>query len=107
MDIKRSPSGDWEVTGAACSRGVRFAKEERTLPRRMLTSTLPVRGGHLPRVAFRSREAIPKEMLFQVLKSLRGKTLEAPIEPGDILVENVAETGIDLIATSHIGRKQS
>lgn len=95
----------WEVFGAACRRGVDYGIEEATAPRRMLTTTMEVEDGVRARVSVRSSQALPKEILFPVLESLRGKKVPAPIEPGQIVVENVGGTEMSLIATSRVERK--
>lgn len=107
MTVDQTPSGTWDVHGAACARGVRFAMEEMSAPKRMLTSTVSVSGGHLSRVSLCSQTAFPKDKIMPVLESLRTLQVEAPIHLGDILVKNAGETGIDLIATSAVERKAS
>lgn len=37
-----------EVTGNTCPRGADYARKELTDPRRIVTSSVPVEGGHLP-----------------------------------------------------------
>ena len=53
------------VTGNTCPRGEKYAVTESTAPRRVLTSTVRVTGGHLPLCPVRTKGDIPKEKLLQ------------------------------------------
>ena len=57
-------------TGNKCPRGALFAEQERTAPRRVLTTTLRGPGGCL--VPVRTERPIAKEALFDVMEELRG-----------------------------------
>ena len=65
------------LEGQTCSRGVAFVREELTDPRRMLTTTVRVRGGTLPLVPVRSSGPLPKERIFDVVEKLRDVVLQA------------------------------
>lgn len=88
-----------EVSGQACKRGLDFVREELTAPKRMLTTTVRVKGGALPLVPVRSSAPLPKELLLPVAALLRQITLEAPVREHQVIVANVLGTGIDIIAS--------
>lgn len=90
------------VNGNTCKRGDDYARKELTDPRRIVTSTVPVAGGNLPVVSVKTASDIPKEKIRECLCALKGVTLTAPIQIGDVIVENVADTGVDVIATKSI-----
>ena len=48
------------VAGNGCPRGDRYARDEVCHPVRMLTSTVPVRGGALRRVSVKTAAPIPR-----------------------------------------------
>jgi len=90
------------VAGAACKRGVAYAERECTNPTRIVTSTVPVRGGDLRRVPVKTGNAIPKNKIAACLHSLKGIELEVPVKIGDIVVQNVCGTGVDIVATRNV-----
>ena len=90
------------VNGNTCKRGDDYARKELTDPRRIVTSTVPVAGGNLPVVSVKTASDIPKGKIRECLCALKGVTLTAPVQIGDVIVENVADTGVDGIATKSI-----
>ncbi len=90
------------VKGNTCPRGDKYARQECTHPERMLTSTVKVEGGSLPVVPVKSASPIPKEMLFDAMKEVNKVTLKAPVEIGDIVIENILGTGVNIIATNDV-----
>ena len=90
------------VNGNTCKRGDDYARKELTDPRRIVTSTVPVAGGNLPVVSVKKASDIPKGKIRDCLCALKGVTLTAPVQIGDVIVENVADTGVDVIATKSI-----
>ena len=57
------------ISGATCKRGKAYAKTELTDPRRMLTTTMRVKGAGL--VPVKSSEALPKALLLTWKSSTR------------------------------------
>ena len=53
-------------------------------------------------VSVKTVSDIPKEKIRECLCALKGVTLTAPVQIGDVIVENVADTGVDVIATKSI-----
>lgn len=90
------------VNGNTCKRGDDYARKELTDPRRIVTSTVPVAGGNLPVVSVKTASDIPKGKIRECLCALKGVTITAPVQIGDVIVENVADTGVDVIATKSI-----
>ena len=90
------------LNGNTCKRGDDYARKELTDPRRIVTSTVPVAGGNLPVVSVKTASDIPKGKIRECLCALKGVTLTAPVQIGDVIVENVADTGVDVIATKSI-----
>lgn len=88
------------VTGNTCKRGDSYARQECTHPERMLTSTVKVTGGRLPVVPVKSAKPIPKELLFDCMTEINKVTLTAPVKIGDVVLENVLNTGVNIVATN-------
>lgn len=96
---------DIKVTGNTCLRGVKYAKDEVTCPKRVITSLVKVKEGDLPVVCCKSKESIDKKLIFEVLDEIKKVEVTAPIHIGDVLIKNVLNTGVDIIATKEIKRR--
>ncbi|MDO5350816.1 MAG: DUF1667 domain-containing protein [Lachnospiraceae bacterium] len=94
-----------KVEGNTCKRGDDYARKEVTNPTRIVTSTVMVEGGRDVTVSVKTRSDIPKGKIFECVKSLKGVTVQAPVRIGDVIVENSAGTGVDIIATSNVEAK--
>ncbi len=90
------------VTGNNCIRGDKYVRDELTHPVRMVTSMVAVEGGELPVVSVKTKEAIPKEKMAECIEALKNMRVKAPVKIGDVILENVAGTGIPIIATKNI-----
>jgi len=87
------------VSGNTCPRGVAYAEKEITNPTRIVTSTVMVEGGKSPMVSVKTKVDIPKGKIFDVVKALKGVVVKAPVKIGDVIIPNVAGTGVDIVAT--------
>ena len=85
------------VEGNTCPRGKRYAEDEVTCPKRVVTSTLPAGSA---RVSVKTVPAIPKERIFDVMYVIHGASVTPPVRIGDVIIKNIAGTGSDLVATS-------
>lgn len=90
------------VAGNSCPRGDKFAHQELTYPMRVLTTTVAISGGDEALLPVRTAEAIPLALHAQAMDLIRGLVVEAPIRMGDVVLENLLGTGIDLIASMDI-----
>lgn len=101
LTVNLEEDGTMEVSGNTCPRGETYAKKEITNPTRIVTSTVAVTGASVPRVAVKTREDIPKGQIFPCVQALKGVIVQAPIHIGDVILPNVAGTGVDIIATQN------
>ena len=90
------------VTGNTCPRGDAYARKEVTNPTRIVTSTVKVEGGKVDMVSVKTKEDIPKGKIFDCVKALKNIEVAAPVHIGDVLVKDVAGTGVDVIATKNV-----
>ena len=90
------------VTGNTCPNGDRYARKEVTDPRRTVTSTVRVLGGSLPVVSVNTAQDIPKNKIFDCMQELATIRVKAPVQEGDVIVSNIADTGVSVIATKEI-----
>jgi len=90
------------VAGNTCPRGDAYARKELTNPTRIVTSTVRVAGGRLAMVSVKTESDIPKSKIFDCVKALQDVEVKAPVKIGDVIVENVAGTGVNVIATKNV-----
>lgn len=90
------------VTGNFCPRGAKYAISEITHPTRVVTSTVKLTNSIYPRVSVKTRDPIPKEMIFNVMKEIDNITLKAPTHIGDIAIKDVCHLNVDVIVTKNI-----
>lgn len=93
------------VTGNTCKRGAEYGRLEVTAPVRMVTSTVRVVGGNAPVVPVRTQNSIPKEKIFDCMEEIRAAAVTAPVALGDVVIENVAGTGVSVIAARSVEEK--
>ncbi|MCH4183906.1 MAG: DUF1667 domain-containing protein [Eggerthellaceae bacterium] len=89
------------VTGYTCNRGKAYAREEATDPRRMVTAVICIKDCPEP-LSVKTAQAIPKRFIDAALTSIRSLDLTAPISAGDVLIKDVAHTGVSVIATKSL-----
>ena len=87
------------VDGNFCKRGVTYANDECTNPRRTVTSTVRCLDGSI--VAVKTENTIPKEKMFEVMKEINSAVAEDNLKIGDVIIENVCGTGANVVATAN------
>ncbi len=100
-DIKVSVDGTnvLSVEGNTCPRAMEFAKAEIANPTRVFATTVRVSGGKLPVCPVRSRQAVPKNRLFDISREVARLVVPAPVEIGQVILADACGTGVDIVAT--------
>lgn len=93
------------VSGNRCKVGLQYAKKELSNPQRTLTTTIKVKNGQLNLVSVKTNKPLPKNRLFKAMALLSKVEVEAPIRIGDIIKQNILDTGIDIVATKNVLKK--
>ena len=88
------------VTGHSCSRGEKHAVAEILHPVRSLTSIVRVSNRRDTMVSVKSEAPVPKEEMFAIMERIHATTVEAPIQIGDVILDNICGTRI--VATKEI-----
>jgi len=94
-----------DIYGYECPTGKEYAINEFKNPTRILPTTVKVEGGEFPLVPVKTAAPIPKSDLIKAMNFIAEKTVKAPIEIGDILIENILNTGVDVVATRNIKKE--
>lgn len=92
------------LDGNKCKRGIDYAINEALDPRRMLTTSILVENGEWPLVSVKSSQPVPKDKVFAILKELKSISVKAPIKSGKILIKNVVNTDINIVATKTVNK---
>jgi len=88
-----------EVTGGRCKRGREYAEAEIFRPERIVTTTVRIEGAAVPLAPVRTSRPVARDVVNQVLRCAAELTCRAPARAGDVLVEDVAGSGADLVLT--------
>lgn len=100
------PNGEgFDISGYTCKRGLTYAQKELTCPERTVTSTVRVSGGRANVTSVRTAADIPKDAIFRCMGAINAIVAPAPIAIGDVLCEDLAGTGVALIATKAVEAK--
>ncbi len=98
--------GDVEsVEGYTCKRGLAWARAEAARPMRVLTVCANVPGALQP-LSMRTTGTIPRAMLRDAAAAIYAWVdeghVEAPVRVGDVIIEDLLGTGVNVIATKSI-----
>jgi CxxC motif-containing protein len=102
LTVKTEGGSVVSVSGNTCKRGDDYARKEMTDPRRIVTSTVRVKGGSLPVVSVKTKGDIPKNLIKKCLEELKDVELRAPVSIGDVVLSDAAGTGIPVVATKNL-----
>jgi CxxC motif-containing protein len=96
--VEENESGMVTVTGYTCPRGKKYGEQEFMRPMRTVTSTVRVDGKPVL-VPVKTKSPIDKYKVADVMAAIRALRVDAPVAVGDVLSEDIAGTGVALVAT--------
>ena len=102
LTVTKENDGTVIVTGNTCPRGETYGRTEMTNPKRVVTSTVRIKGQENRVVSVKTAEPIPKGKIGECIEALKEIEVSAPISIGDVIIENVAGTGVNIVATKAI-----
>lgn len=88
-----------KVEGNKCPRGLSYLEDELREPKRVVPTSVKVVGGNYPLVSVKTSAPIPKKYIPQLMEKLKKIKINAPVKAGDVIVKNVFDTGVDVVAT--------
>uniref|UniRef100_UPI001BD5B50D DUF1667 domain-containing protein n=1 Tax=Tepidanaerobacter acetatoxydans TaxID=499229 RepID=UPI001BD5B50D len=71
-------------------------------PRRILTTTVLIKDSEHLLLPVRSSAPLPKDMLQEAAKITRDYKVTPPIKRGDVIIANILNSGIDIVASRSI-----
>ena len=99
LTVWEDEDGAVQVQGNTCPRGKAYGVQEFTAPMRTVTSSVPVQHGEQLMCSVKTDAPVPKARIPEVLAAIRRAGVRAPVRVGDRIVENVAGTGANVVAT--------
>lgn len=96
-----SPKG-YCVKGNKCNRGEEYGVKEMANPTRVLTTTVKLKNAYLKRLPVRTDAPIPKDMIASCMKELNRVEVKAPVKAGTVLIQNILNTGANVISARSI-----
>ena len=90
------------IAGFSCKRGREYAENEHRCPKRMITTTIRINNGVLRRLPVVSSSEMPKEKMKECLDLIYATVAIAPVRGGDVIISNVCDTGVDIIASRDV-----
>lgn len=90
------------VTGNSCKRGFLYGLNEVKAPKRIVTSTVKIQGVNGQVVPVKTEKEIPKDKIFDVMEEINKAEIKLPIKVGQVIIEDILGTGVNIIATKSI-----
>lgn len=106
LDVTMHDLENIVVEGNLCAIGDRYGKKEIVEPVRMVTTTVFVENGLDNLVPVKTDKEINKDLMIDLAKALMSVRVEAPVYIGDIIVENILGSDVNMIATSEVLKKK-
>lgn len=99
LTVTRTAEGQVTVTGNTCKRGADYGEKELVNPTRIVTSTVRVADRLDAVLPVRTASDIPKGKMMECMEALAKVVVTLPVRVGDVVLENVADTGVNIVAT--------
>ena len=81
-----------KVTGNSCVRGEKFAKDEISCPKRIVTTSGPK--------SCKTTNPVPKDKIFEVMKEIEKLRLKK-VKFGQVIIKNVLGLDSDVVVTAN------
>lgn len=104
LEVTIEDENNIKVSGNTCKKGEIYGVKECTNPTRIVTTTVKVIGGTEEMLPVKTENDIPKGMILEIIKLLKNISVPAPINVGDIIVENVLNTGVNIVAAKSVDK---
>ncbi len=92
------------VEGNTCKAGEKYGISEYTNPQRTITTSIKCKTDEgVKIISVKTSDDIPKDKLFQCLEEIKKIQISSNnIKVGDILLENILDLGVNIVATRNI-----
>jgi len=98
LAVESTPQG-FVIKGNKCPRGEKYATDETTDPRRVVTCVVGTDSPEWPCAPVKSSSAVPKKLISQLINDLYSRKVHLPVKKGELLEKDYPQTGIDIVFT--------
>ncbi|MBU5425846.1 DUF1667 domain-containing protein [Tissierella pigra] len=95
-------NNEYFVEGNRCNRGEEYGIKEIIEPSRILTSRVLLKNGPMSRLPVKTTDIIPERLVEQCMEIIKIAEVSAPVEKGDIIIKNILNTGVDVVAARKV-----
>ena len=89
---------DLKISGNKCNKGITYANDEIKNPMRMVCTTVRINGGVHRVIPVKTDKPIPEKYKLEVVKAINNIELTSPVKMGDIIISDLFNTGVNIIA---------
>lgn len=93
---------NYVVEGNRCNRGLEFGTKTVQEPDRIITGRALLKNGPMGRVPVKSTDVIPSYLVDEAMEIIKTTVVVAPVNKGDIIIKNILNTGVDIIAQRRV-----
>ncbi len=105
LEVEESDAGEVvDVVGWKCKNGQAYGRQEHTDPRRVVATSVRIKGARWGRVPVKTSAPVPKKMVRDVARAVQAMEVAAPIRLGTVVLADVLGTGVDIVATRDMER---
>lgn len=91
-------NNDYAVSGNNCNVGAEYGRNELINPTRVLTTTIKINGAIHNSLPVKTDKPIKKGLLIEAAKYLKNIEVSSPVSKGQIIVENILDSGSNIVA---------
>lgn len=95
---------NYKIEGNRCNRGLEFGLKEITEPSRILTGRVILKNGSMGRLPVKTSDVIPSHLVDNIMDIIKNTEISPPVNKGDIIIKNILNTGVDVIAQRKVVR---
>lgn len=106
LTVEQEAGKEIKVTGNTCPRGAEYARKEVTNPSRTVTTTVRVKHGEIACIPVKTAREIPKDKIKDCIRELKNIEVMAPICIGAVIIDNIAGTTVQVVATKTVKVKE-
>jgi CxxC motif-containing protein len=96
LEVNRDGETVISVLNNGCKRGIAYAEQELSDPRRMVASSVSITGALHPLIPVYTSAPFPKPRIPELLKLLREVEIKSPVTVDQVVIQNALGTGIDI-----------
>ncbi|MBN1214350.1 MAG: DUF1667 domain-containing protein [Candidatus Lokiarchaeota archaeon] len=105
IEVREDIEGKNTFQGYTCKRGLEYAQQEFFEPKRIMTTTIKIDNAIHPLLPVRSNKPLLKEKLNEAFQIIANTTIKAPVKMGDILIKNITNEDVNIIASRDMEKK--